>query len=180
MSLSGITNHFINVDIMTTDYRIVGKVLVGNSGLIGLLSDTTRTFLEVRQSQVAYLHQPTRLSNQFDIAHIKRDKVFAVAAQRREDIGPLSLAHRSYTNYQRYPIHLGMGGYEIDMVMEWTGRFEISALIAENAHSFVPGYQAVIRSNDLSSLVIQSPALMVNFSLMEIIAPAVEKSTEKQ
>lgn len=178
MTLSGITHTLINVDFLTPDYRVVGKVLVSSSGLLGVLTDPNKTFIEVKQAQIAYMHQPTRLVRQFDNARVFKERLFVACLDRREDMGPQSLVHRGYTNFQRYPVHLAASGYEIDLFIEWSGRFDISSILAEGANKFMPGYKATISSSLADGLCMESPAVLVNFGLIELIAPSVSRVTE--
>jgi hypothetical protein len=179
-TLSGITNRLINVDFLTTDYRIVGKVLVGNSGLFGLLTDSTRTFLEVRQAQIAYTHQPNRLVLRLDNALVVKNRIFAACMERREDIGPVAIAHRGYTQYQRYPLHVGVAEFEIKASLEWTGRFDLAAVVAENATNFVPAYSATITSPVLIDFAIQSEAILINFVRIDMVALDTQKTEAKK
>jgi hypothetical protein len=178
MTLDGITHTLINVDFLTPDYRVVGKVMVSSSGLLGLLTDPNRNFVEVKQAQIAYMHQPTQLVRQFENARVFKERLFVAFLERREDMGPQLLAHRGYTNFQRYPLHLAASGYEIDMFVEWTGRFDMSSMLAEGTRNFVPGYMATISSSAVDGWFIESPAVLVNFGRIELIAPSLKKSTE--
>lgn len=178
MALAGITHTLINVDLFTPDYRVVGKVLVSSSGLLGLLTDPTRTFIEVKQAQIAYIHQPTRLVRQFDNAHVFKERILVACLERREDLGAHSIAHRGYANFQRYPVHMAAGGYEIELFIEWTGRFDMSYMLADGANKFVPGYIATVTSPAIDGLCLESPAVLVNFGLVELLAPSVSRASE--
>lgn len=54
----------INADFLTSSYRIVGQATVAGSGLMGLLNDTTNSFVEVQEASMARLHMPNKLESQ--------------------------------------------------------------------------------------------------------------------
>ena len=46
------TQRLIPADFLTSGYRIVGKILVPSSGIIGLMNDTTNSFMEILDAKL--------------------------------------------------------------------------------------------------------------------------------
>jgi hypothetical protein len=174
------THRIVDVDMLTTDYRIVGKVVLSSSGLLGLLSDPSKSIIEVHKAQIAYMHYPTQLVRRFDTARVIKEQLFCVCVQRREEIGPSFIAHRGYTDYLKYPLHFAVAGFEISAYIEWTGRFDLSNFMADNMNKFVAAYNATIGSSVISGLSINSPAILINFGRLDLLAPAMEEEKEEE
>jgi hypothetical protein len=172
MNMPGMSQRWVNVDLLTTEYRIVGRVLVGSSGLYGLLIDSSKSFLEIRQAQIAYLRQPTRIVRRFESANILRDKIYIALIDQR-DYGTISsVAHRGYASFQNYPLHISFTGFELDCYIEWTGRFEMSSLLVDKMGGFMVVYDACLDSAIIPGLTIETPAAVVNMTRVDLIALA--------
>ncbi len=178
MNMPGMSQRWINIDLLTTEYRIVGRALVGNTGLHGLLCDKTRSYVDVRDAQIAYIRQPMRVVQRYESVNIIKDRIYVANMERREIAGPTSVAHRSYTDYLRYPLHISFGGFEMDCYIEWTGRFDMGALIADKMGGYLLVYNALLESAVFSDLTINTPAAFVNMSRVDLVAltPATERS----
>ena len=50
-----LTSRQIIVDVLTPSYRIVGKIMITHTGVIGVLNDRTSSILEMREASIARL-----------------------------------------------------------------------------------------------------------------------------
>src|SRR5512138_888476 len=104
MNYAGSSNHPITVDILTPSFRIVGKVLVTRTGLIGVMTDTNNSVVDVHEAQLARLHVPNKLAKCYQTAQVVKSQVVAVCAARRDDLTPTVLG--TYNSpVSRYPVH---------------------------------------------------------------------------
>ena len=55
------TQRLLLADYLSSSYRVVGKIMVPNSGLLGMMNDPTTSFLEVMDAKLARIHTPTSL-----------------------------------------------------------------------------------------------------------------------
>jgi hypothetical protein len=172
MNMPGMSQRWINVDFLTTEYRIVGRVLVGNSGLHGLLSDQTKSYIDLRQAQIAYLRQPTHVVQRYECAYVIKERIYVASMERKDYAGPTAIAHRAYTEYQRYPLHIAFGAFEMDCSIEWTGRFEMASLLADKSGKFLLVYDAMLSSSIVSGLLMNTPASFINMNRVDLIALA--------
>ncbi|HEY3343715.1 MAG TPA: hypothetical protein VGJ97_02240 [Anaerolineaceae bacterium] len=172
MNMPGMSQRWVNVDLLTTEYRIVGRTLVGNAGLFGLLIDSSKSFIEIRQAQIAYLRQPTRIVRRFDAANLLKDKIYVALIDGLEFAGAPSIAHRGYASFQNYPLHISFTGFELDCYIEWTGRFEMASLLVDKMGGFMLVYDAYLDSSIIPGLNVNTPAAMVNMSRVDLIALA--------
>lgn len=169
MNLSGSSNHPITVDILTPAYRIVGKILITRTGLIGVMTDTNNSVIDVHDAQLARLHVPTKLANRFQVGQVVKNQVTAVCVTRREDLGPMVLG--AYNNpVTQYPVHIMTTDFEIDGEVEWHGRFDFGALMGQGFSEYVPLYKAVITAILNPAVRIESPAILVNRRFIDMVA----------
>ena len=66
MDISPRTYRYVSADIYTSGYRVVGKVMVTNTGVIGLMNDSTNSAMEVHDARMAKIHMPTKLIDHFE------------------------------------------------------------------------------------------------------------------
>lgn len=170
MAAPGISQRWVNVDLLTTEYRLVGKTLVGSSGLYGTLIDQTKSFIEIRQAQVAYLRSTRRVIRQFASACILKAHIYAACLEMIEYAGPQSVSHGGYTTFQSYPVHVAFSSFEMECLVKWAGRFEISAVLAESMGKFLQVYDVRIQSSIIPGFGIENPAALVNMSQVDLMA----------
>ncbi len=96
MPESNVTHRMLSADFLTLSYRVVGKIMVPNTGMIGMLNDPTTSFMEVVDAKLARIHMPTKLVGEYKMIDLVKSNVFAVCLSRREDIGPQALARGGY------------------------------------------------------------------------------------
>ena len=103
------THHFVPVDILTASYRVVGKMMVSNTGIIGLLNNPNTSFMEIHDARLARIHMPTKLADHFEVTRLTKSHLLIVSLNRREDIGPQSLARAGYATVKQYPVLVFQG-----------------------------------------------------------------------
>lgn len=170
MNMPGMSQRLVNVDFLTTEYRVIGKVMVSHTGLYGLLADPTKSFVEVRQAQVAYLRSPARVVRAFKTASITKERIYVACLEKRETPVPQPTAFHGYASYQSYPIHLAFAGFELECKIEWTGRFEVGALLVANFGKFINVYDAVLTASAVRGFELRTPAAFVNVSRLDLAA----------
>jgi hypothetical protein len=162
MNESSVTQRLIGADFLTQSYRLVGKVQVTNTGLMGMLNDPNTSFMEVLDVKLARLHMPTKLVEHYDVIRLVKASVFAMCVTRREDLGPQALTRGGYERTAEYPVRVTTPVYELDGTLEWAGRFDFSAIMVEGSRDFVPLYNAALTAILMPALKIESPALLFN------------------
>ncbi len=164
------THRFINADILTTSYRVVGKMLVSSPGVTGVMNDTTSAFMEVHDARLARLHMPSKLVDHFEVVRLVKSQVFAVCMTRREDLGPAALARGGFANLTEFPIRMTTQVYEVEGTLEWSGRFEFTAIMSEGTRNFIPLYETKLTAVLIPALKINSPAMMFNRHQVDMLA----------
>ncbi|MFH2101856.1 MAG: hypothetical protein ABIJ39_00660 [Chloroflexota bacterium] len=165
-----VTHRLIAADFLTPSYRIVGKLMVPTSGIVGLMNDTTTSFMEVLDAKLARLHMPTKLVSEFKVVDLVKANVFAVCLTRREDVGPQALARGGYQTMIKYNLRLSTQVYELEGQLEWTGRFNFATVMVEGIRDFVPLYDATITAILIPQLQVQSPAILFNRKHVDLLA----------
>ena len=89
-------HHDLPVDILTSGYRVVGRIMVSTQGVIGMLNDSTHSALEVNDARMARLHMPTKLADHFELVRMMKKGMHAVCLARREDLGPQALVRAGF------------------------------------------------------------------------------------
>jgi hypothetical protein len=164
------THRVVSADFFTPSYRIVGKVMVPNTGLMGLINDTTNSFMEILDARLARAHMPSKLVDHYEVVRVVKSQIFAVALNRREDLGPQALARGGYVRLNEYPVRITTPVYELMGNLEWAGRFEFSTIMIEGSRDFVPIYNAVITAILIPSLKVESQAVLFNRRQVDLLA----------
>ncbi|MBV6396330.1 MAG: hypothetical protein HFACDABA_01928 [Anaerolineales bacterium] len=171
MDASPRTHRFLPADILTSSYRIAGKVMVSTNGVMGVMNDPTHSFMEVHDARMARIHMPSKLVDHFEVVRMLKRQVFAVALARREDLGPQMIVRGGYGLVTEYPIRLTTQVYEIEGKIETPGkRFDFSSLMAEGSRDFVPIFDAVLTAILIPNLRVESPGMLFNRSLVDLLA----------
>ena len=169
------TQRLINADFLTSSYRVVGKIMVPNTGLMGLMNDGTNSFMEVLDARLARLHMPTKLVDHFEVIRLVKSQVFTVCMSKREDIGPQALARGGYVRLAEYPVRVVTQVYELNGILEWAGRFDFSTIMVEGTREFVPLYSALVNAILIPSFKIESEAILFNRSQVDLLALKTQK-----
>lgn len=175
MPESNVTHRLLAADFLTPSYRVVGKLLVPNSGVVGMMNDPTTSFMEVMEAKLARIHMPTKLVGEYNVVDIVKANVFAVCLTRREDVGPSALARGGYQNLTKYQIRVTTHVYELEGVLEWTGRFDFATVMVEGIRDFVPLYDATLTAILIPQLRIESPAILFNRRQVDLLGLMTEK-----
>ena len=70
MDTSPRTYRHLSADILTSGYRVAGKIMVTNHGAMGMLNDPTRSAMDVSDARLARLHMPTKLVDHFELVRM--------------------------------------------------------------------------------------------------------------
>ena len=170
-----VTHRMLPADFLTPSYRVVGRIMVPNSGMTGLMNDSTNSFLEVLEAKLARLHMPTKLVGEYNMIDLVKPNVFVVCLTRREDVGPQGLARGGYKTLTQYPVRVTTPVYELEGMLEWAGRFDFATIMVEGTRDFVPLYDATLKSIFIPALRIESPVVLFNRRHVDLLALATEK-----
>jgi hypothetical protein len=170
MDTSPHTYRSLSADIFTSGYRVVGKIMVSNTGTMGMLNDSTHSSMEVHDARLARLHMPTKLVDHFELVHMMKDHVYAVCMARREDLGPQALVRGGYTSIVEYPAHITTQVFEIEGTLELPGRFDFTTLISEGTRDFVPIFNATLTAILLPNLRVETAGMLINRKQIDLIA----------
>ncbi len=160
----------IPADFYTPSYRIVGKVMVPNTGLMGLINDQMNSFMEIVDARLARVHMPSKLVDHYEVVRIVKSQIFAIALTRREDIGPQALARGGYVRLSEYPVRIATPVYELQGTLEWAGRFDFSTIMIEGSRDFVPIYEARLTAVLIPALKVEGPAVLFNRRQVDLLA----------
>jgi len=170
MDTSPRTYRFLPADILTSGYRVVGKIMVTNTGTMGMLNDTTHSALEVHDARLARLHMPTKLVDHFELVRMMKTHVFAVCMARREDLGPQALVRGGYASIVEYPARVTTQMFEIEGTMELPGRFDFTTLMSEGTREFIPIFNATLTAILLPNLRVETAGMLINRKQIDLVA----------
>lgn len=172
---SNVTHRLIAADFLTPSYRVVGRVMVPSTGVIGLMNDTTNSFMEVLEAKLARLHMPTKLVGEYSVIDLVKPNVFAVCLTRREDVGPQALARGGFQKINKFAVRVATPVYELEGTIEWAGRFDFATIMVEGIRDFVPLYEATLTAILIPQLKIESPAILFNRRHVDLLGLLSEK-----
>lgn len=162
MSAQSLTTRLIPVHILTASYRILGDVRVTNTGLNGVLTDSTTAFMQVGNANLARLHEPDKLVKTLDEIRLVKTHIRSASLKRRQDVGPKPISRPGYTRVNHFKVEMTDAVFEYEGVFEWPGRFDFTAVISGGSWDFLPIYEGVVRSIEIPEFSISSPAMLVN------------------
>ena len=174
------TYRFLPADVYTSGYRVVGKIMVSNNGIIGILNDINKSYLEIHDARLARIHMPTKLVDHFEVARLVKGQIFAICAARREDLGPTNVVRGGYTNIAGLPVRLTTHVYEIEGKLEVAGRFDFAVMLADKARNFIPIYEAVLTAILMPNLKVESPAVLFNREKVDMLALIGQRAKEEK
>jgi len=170
MDVSPRTYRFLPADIMTSSYRVVGKIMVTNTGALAMLNDVTHSSMEVHDGRMARIHMPTKLVDHFDLIRMMKQQVVTVGLARNEDLGPQPLVRGGYSNIVEYPVRINTQMLEIEGTIEVPGRFDFTALMTDGSRDFIPIFNANLTGTLLPNLRVESTTLLVNRRQIDLMA----------
>lgn len=151
--------HPVTLDILTQNSRISGQAYAGNMGITGILNDKNSSFVEMRASKVARVSSYDTLSQAAGIYYVLKNQIVAVCMEKREDIGLVSTRFSKIANL---PVRVTTSVYEIEGNLEWSGRFEVPMLLANDLSDWIPLFDASLGGIMFSSLFVQAPIILFN------------------
>ncbi len=155
-------NRTVSVDILTSSYRIVGQMAIATAiGVMGTLSDHTRTYLEVHDASMARIHMATKLMEKAPVVRVVKRQAVAICLEKRDDVGPQG-PRGTYIKAYKYPIRVTTNIYELEGIFEWGGRFDVAAILTDGSCDFIPVYDASLGAILFPSLLIQAPCVLFN------------------
>ena len=167
--VSPITNRLIPAEILTSSHYIFGQIKVIQSGLVGMLTDTTNSFLEVNEASIAPIFKPSSVMNYATQLYMVRSEIAAVSLSKREYLGMQGVMKSGYQRLIQYPVQISTRTYDLIGTLEWSGRFEFSALITEGTSNFFMVYDAVLTAPLYPELRIESPVILLNRNYLETL-----------
>jgi len=175
MPETNVTHRMLSADFVTQSYRVVGKMMVPNTGVVGLINDPTNSFMEIVDAKLARIHMPPKLVGEYKLVDLVKTNVFAICLTRREDVGPQALVRGGYQNLVEYSIRATTQVYELEGTLEWPGRFNFASIMVEGVRDFVPLYKATLTAILIPQFRIESPAILFNRRQVDLIGLVSEK-----
>jgi hypothetical protein len=164
------TNRYVMTDIYTSSYRVVGKLMVTNTGVIGIMNDPTHSAMEVYDARLARIHMPTKLVDHFELVRLVKHQIYVACVSRREDLGPAALVRGGYGNVAEFPVRIATQIYEVEGKLEVPGRFDFQVLMFEGTRDFLPMFEATMTGILIPNLKVESPGLLFNRVHSDVMA----------
>jgi hypothetical protein len=171
------TSRYVPADVLTIHHYIFGQLKVHQSGLMGMLSDTTSSYVEVDDASMAMIHKSDKVINYTPVLWMVKSQVVVVCLNKRDYVGLQGILRGGYGRLQPYPVQITTSSYDISGTLEWSGRFEFSALITEGTNPFFLLTDTVVTAPLFPALHIEAPVALVNRNFLETFM-LVKKSGE--
>jgi GTPase SAR1 family protein len=167
--VSPITNRLIPAEILTSSHYIFGQIKVIQSGLVGMLTDMTTSYIEINDASIAPIHKPASVVNYASQLYMVRSEIAAVSLRKRDYMGLQGVMKSGYQRLIPYPVQISTRTFDIAGMIEWSGRFEFSALITEGTSYFIIVYDATLTAPRYPEIKIESPVMLLNRSFLETL-----------
>lgn len=164
------TEILIPIEVLTATYRVVGKVRIRSTGLWAVIHDKTTDYLEMIEAKVASLAQPRTLTAVYHTLSIAKVGIHAIGVAKPSHLGPPG---RVYNAEGKRP-HSVWGVtqvFEIQGTFYWRGPFSSAAILADYKDSFLPLFDAQLRTAVLATYRLKAPALLVNRNKLDLFTP---------
>jgi hypothetical protein len=161
------TGRLIPADFLTTHHYIFGQLKVIQSGLMGMLSDTTSSYLEMTEASMALIYKPDKVINYAPQIYLVRSQVVVVGLNKREYLGLQGVMRSGYQRLFPYPVQITTPSYDITGTLEWSGRLEFSALMSEGTNAFLMIYDARLSAPLFPALHLEAPVMLLNRNFLD-------------
>lgn len=172
-----LTPRYVPAEILTTHHYIFGQLKVPQSGLMGMLSDTTSSYLEVDDANMAMIHKPDKVINYAPVLWMVKLQVSAVCLNKYDYAGLQGIMRGGFSRLLPYPVQITTPTYDITGTLEWSGRFEFPALMTEGTNAFFLITETVITAPLFPALRVETPVALINRGFLETLI-VVKKSGE--
>jgi hypothetical protein len=157
----------IPVEFLTLSHYILGQVRVTNTAMMGVLSDRTTSFMEVSEANLARVQTPEEIINYTPTMWVAKSRVVAVCLSKKDYVGPATIQRGGYQNISRYEVTITTTVYELQGLLEWPGRFDFTALMAEGTSDFIIIHNGVLVSTLFPTLRIERAAMLFHRSFLD-------------
>jgi hypothetical protein len=167
--VSPIAQRLIPAEILTSSHYIFGQIKVIQSGLVGMLTDMTTSHIEISEASIAPIHKPSSVMNYAPLLYMVRSEIAAVSLRKREYMGLQGMLKSGYQRLIPYPVQISTRTYDITGTIEWSGRFEFSALITGGTSYFIIVYDATLTAPLYPEIKLEAPVMLLNRSFLETL-----------
>ncbi len=161
----------VHADVFSDTHRVTGRIVCGQSGLIGQLNDVNSSLIDIEDAYSSRLQEPAKMVWHLDLAHFAKNHLVLVVLARREDLGPHGLATGGFA--RRIPISsiLTTASFEVRGTLEVVNKFDAAELLVGGTGRFVVIYNATAASTMFPDLTFSGAAILVNRQRIEMAAP---------
>jgi len=162
----------VNADFFTETHRLSGRVEVGAAGLLGLLNDAASSLIEVQNTYVSRLQEPTKIVAHSETALLNKSNLTLVILVRREDIGPSGAAPTGagYTRLVSTPVLLTTPTFEVRGYVETLGKPDSAALLVAGPNKFMPLYKTAVVATLYPDTPYSAEAVLINRTQVQALA----------
>ncbi len=156
-----------NIVVLTAHHSISGQVVL-DQRLSDFLNDRRDTAINLRNTQVARLNDPSRVLQQHDESVVPKNwAVIIFEPPQKENTASKRLF--GYVPKVRHEVFLVLEGMEVRGMLHTPGALDLRRLLATTSDSFIPITQAVVTLYENDRYVIEQDAIMVNVRLLRYI-----------
>ncbi len=178
MAQTALTKRIIPVHVLTASYRIAGTAKVSNSGLSGLMTDSTSQFMTIMDASLGRIHDPDFLVQKLPDIRLVKDQIHSASVKRRQDIGPRGITRAGYEHVNKFHIAVTDSTFEYEGCLEWPGRFDFKALMSAGTWEYLPVFDGIVRSIIYPEMEIKSEAMLINRKHIATFTHAMKKADQ--
>ena len=153
--------------------------MVANTGVVGLMNDSTNSAMEVHDARLAKIHMPTKLVDHFEMVRMVKNRVMVMCLARREDLGPAALVRGGYGKISEYPTRFTSQVYEVEGKLELPGRFDFQGIMFEGTREFIPIFDGVLTAILIPNLRVESPGILFNREHSDVVAQLNQRKSDE-
>ena len=165
-----IPGRFIPAEFLTAHHYIFGQLKVTQSGLMGMMSDITSSYLEMNEASLALIHKPDEVVSYAPVLNIVRAQVVVVCLGKRDYLGLQGVVRSGFQRPQPYSVQATTASYDVRGTIERAGRLEFPALMSEGTNAFILVFDARLTAPLFPALNLQTPIMLLNRNYLESLA----------
>ena len=166
--IARVTTH-ISGDFFTRTFRITGRIGVGNSGLVGMLNDTTSSLMEFDDVYLSRINEPGKIVAHYDSTHIAKTAFEIALLQNRDDLGPEAALRGTKMLAQDIAVLIITDTFEIEGIIKQSGRFDPAAILAPGAGETIAVYEAKLTATARPEVQYTGDGVFVNRKVIALV-----------
>jgi len=166
---------FVAGEFLTRTYRVSGEAMVGGTPLLDQLNFHTELYIQLERIFVSPLLNPTVLTGNFKIGHMRKDSLGLVVLSQLRDGLPKREGQYMGRDHIDREVLIVVAGFEVRGSIRLHPSVNISNFIRTTPEHFIPVFNGNATLAEHREIVFMGGAVLVNRNRIEVFSVLSEK-----